>query len=133
DVYSLGVVLYECLTGSRPFQGDSTSLRHKILHEDPARPRALDAGVPRDLEAACLKAMAKDPAGRFQRAGHLAEDLRRFLAGEPPRYSREVGLPERLWAWLRRHRAAALAAVAMAAVLLAALAPWRKPPAGPAG
>jgi formylglycine-generating enzyme required for sulfatase activity len=129
DVYSLGVVLYECLTGSRPFQGDSTSLRHKILHEEPPPPRKLDAGVPRDLEAACLKAMAKEPARRYQRAGHMAEDLRRFLAGEPPLHAREVGPPERFLAWLRRRRAAAaLAALAVAAVLVAALALARKPP-----
>jgi hypothetical protein len=128
DVYSLGVVLYECLTGSRPFQGDSTSLRHKILHEEPPAPCEVAAGVPRDLEAICLKAMAKEPARRYQQAGHMAEDLRRFLAGEPPRYARKVGALERFLAWLRRRRgAAALAAVAVAAVLVAALALGRKP------
>jgi hypothetical protein len=99
DVYSLGVVLYELLTGARPFRGDGEELRQKVLREEPTAPRALAPDVPVDLERICLKAMAKDPRQRYQRAAHLAEDLRSFLAGEPARPA----------SWLRRHAALALA------------------------
>ncbi len=126
DLYSLGVVLYEMLTGTRPFRGGVAALRHKILQEEPAAPHLLDPGVPRDLEAVCLKLLAKNPAQRYQDAEQVADDLRRFLAGEPPRYARHVGLAERALLWLRRRRALA-AGVAVVAVLVAVLLALRKP------
>ncbi len=81
DVYSLGVVLYESLTGRRPFLGGSRLLIHQILHDDPIAPRKLKPNVPRDLETISLKAMEKQPEKRYQTARELAEDLRRFLDG----------------------------------------------------
>jgi tRNA A-37 threonylcarbamoyl transferase component Bud32 len=102
DVYSLGVILYEMLTGQRPFQGKERLLLLQVLEDDPRRPRRLKEDVPRDLETVCLKAMAKAPAGRYPQAAALAADLRRFLAGEPV-LARPEGYGRHLWRWCRRY------------------------------
>jgi WD40 repeat protein len=84
DIYALGAVLYAMLVGRSPFQSDSVSeTLYKICAVDPVRPRQIRHDVPRDLETICLKCLEKLPAGRYQSAGQLADDLRRFLAGEP--------------------------------------------------
>jgi tRNA A-37 threonylcarbamoyl transferase component Bud32 len=102
DIYSLGVILYELLTGERPFQGNRRGLILQVLQDDPRLPRWLNPQVPRDLETICLKAMAKAPAQRYAAARELADDLRCFLAGEPIR-ARPAGRAERLWRWCRRN------------------------------
>jgi len=102
DVYSLGVILYELLTGERPFQGKERLLVLQVLEDEPRPPRRLKEDVPPDLETICLKAMAKSPAGRYPRSSALAEDLRRFLAGEPILARRE-GYVDRFWRWCRRY------------------------------
>jgi serine/threonine protein kinase len=85
DVYALGAILYECLTGRPPFCEPTYELTVvRVLQDDPPPPRQVRPEVPEGLEAVCLKCLAKDPASRYARAADLADDLRRCLAGEPP-------------------------------------------------
>jgi eukaryotic-like serine/threonine-protein kinase len=108
DIYSLGVVLYEILTGELPFAGTRSELINKVIASDPRSPRRIDRTISRDLESICLKAMAKEPRHRFASARELADDLRHFLEGEPVR-ARPISLWQRV---LRRaHRRPAEAAV----------------------
>jgi serine/threonine protein kinase len=106
DIYSLGVVLYELLTGERPFRGNRRMLILAVLQDEPRQPRRLNDKIPRDLETICLKAMAKTPARRYASAQELADDLRRWLHGEPIK-ARPIGKAERLWRWCRRNPVAA--------------------------
>ncbi len=103
DLYALGLTLYELLTLRPAFdEADRHKLAAQVMHTEPSRPRKLNPAVPRDLETIVLKALAREPAQRYQTAGELAEDLKRFVDDRPIR-ARRLSLAERLWRWCRRN------------------------------
>ncbi len=113
DTYALGAILYECLTGRPPFLADSAiDTLLQITTEEPVPPRRLRPRLPRDLETVCLKCLERQPKNRYASAAELADDLERFLAGEPI-VARPVGPLGRVARWCRRQPALATTVIGL--------------------
>lgn len=130
DVYALGAILYELVSGRPPFKADTSLETLKLVVEsEPVSPRLLIPRLPRDLETICLKCLEKEPSRRYQTARELSDELDRFLEGKPIK-ARPVSQPEKVWRWCERKPALA---VALGAVVLVAtvgfvgiLSQWRR-------
>lgn len=130
DIYAIGAILYELLTGRPPFLSESIQeTLIQIRERKPVPPRLLNASIPRDLEVICLKCLEKSPERRFASAQSVAEDLGRYLRGEPIQ-ARPVGLSGKMWRWCMRKPALATALAGLILVFVAGLAgvlsQWRR-------
>jgi serine/threonine protein kinase len=127
DLYALGAILYELLTGRPPFKAETTQETiRQVVSAEPVPPSRLRPKLPRDLETICLKCLEKEPGRRYSSAAALGEDLGRYLAGEPIR-ARPVSSLGRSWRWGRRHPVESVLAASVVAALVAgtAMSTWQ--------
>ncbi len=119
DIYALGAILYALLTGRPPHRGEGAlETVRRVIADTPVFPRVLNQRIPADLETICMKCLEKAPSARYPTAEELADDLRRFLAGEPIR-ARRIGVVARATRWIGRHPATTLSAVSLILLLVA--------------
>jgi hypothetical protein len=124
DVYALGAILYEMLTGRPPFKGTSLQdTAQQVLTQDPVLPTQLQPKMPRDLETICLTCLQKDPGARYESAAALGEDLRRFLDNQPI-LALPAQLPDRVVKWARRRPVTAIALTAGVLIAVALVYEW---------
>ncbi len=123
DQYALGVILYELLTGKRPFEGSAPVMLHKVANDKPSPPRQRNPKIPKDLEAICLRALARDPAQRYPDAGELGRDLQRWLSHEPIQ-ARACTRLDWCRLWIRRHRTWVIAASLATVGIVLAVTAW---------
>jgi tRNA A-37 threonylcarbamoyl transferase component Bud32 len=128
DVYALGAILYEALTGRPVHAGETTlELYQKIVRDDPTPPRMARPDVTQDLETIAMKALRREPSARYANAEEFADDLARWLAGEPIR-ARPIPRIERLRRWSLRHRVGLVPAALALSLIAALLLLWRRTP-----
>ena len=127
DIYALGVILFELLTGERPFRGNARMLLHQVVRDEPPKPRTLDGRIPVDLETICLKCLEKAPDRRYSTALEVSRELGRFLNGEPI-MARPTGALSRAWRTCKRNPVVSLLAtglvIAVTSGLLSTMLMW---------
>lgn len=129
DVYSLGVIFYQLLCGEVPFRGNVQRLIQQVIENDPPSPTRFRNRIPRDLETICMKAINRDPAGRYESVGEFRDDLQRWIDGKPI-LARRVGATGIAWRWCRRRPVVAVLSGVLAVSILAGLSgiawQWRE-------
>lgn len=117
DIFSLGIVFFELLTGEKPYRGSVPHVLQQIISADPPRPRSLDSQIPVDLETICLKCLEKEPVRRYGTVGELSDDLTRFMRHEPIE-ARPISSAGRLLRWSRRNPSIPLLSLSLLIVIM---------------
>ena len=121
DLYSLGTIMFQMLTGERPFRGSRQMILQQVIEAEAPQARRLNSNVPEDLDTICLKCLEKIPARRYESASELADELRRYLRGEPIK-ARPITSGKRVWRWCQRNPVVAALMFGLALTLTIGLA-----------